>query len=237
LNILITICARGGSKGVKNKNIRELAGKPLIAHTIAVAKKWGKAKRIVCSTDSERIAEIAKNHGADVPFIRPISLATDTSGKIPVIRHCTKFCEDIFNEKYDLIVDLDVTNPIRTIMDLDNCLTIFNDKNPDVLLSVVESRKNPYFNMLELNKNGFANICKKPDTHILRRQDTPSIYDANASIYFYNPKFLFNENNNSVFSTEKIAIYVMDNISAFDIDSELDFKIIEFLINERVIKI
>ena len=235
MNILITICARAGSKRVKDKNIRYLAGKPLIAHTIDVAKKWGKANSIVCSTDSERIAAIAKEFGAKVPFIRPKELSTDTSGKVPVIRHALIESEKAHNQKYDLVVDLDVTSPIRKIEDLDNCLKIFQEKNPEVLLSVVKSKKNPYFNMLEHNDEGFAEVSKKPASSILRMQDTPEVYDANASIYFYTRDFLLNEENNVVLSSKKIATYLMDEISGVDIDSELDFKFIEFLIKEGVI--
>ena len=132
MNILITICARGGSKGVKDKNIRLLSGKPLITHTIDLAKNWDKASKIICSTDSDRIAEVARQSGAEIPFIRPVELATDSVGKIDVIRHALINCEKKYNLRYDIIVDLDCTNPMRTIEDLDNCLKIlllFKRKN------------------------------------------------------------------------------------------------------------
>lgn len=237
MKILVTICARGGSKGVKNKNIRLLAGKPLINYTINLVKKWGKAERVICSTDSSEIAEIAKSNGICVPFIRPKELSTDKSGKIEVIRHALVNCEKIFKEKYDLVVDLDVTNPVRTIEDLDSCLEIYQEKKPDVLFSVVEAKKNPYFNMVEVNKEGYAEISKKINEKILRRQDAPKVYIINCSIYLYNPSFLLNVKNNSVFSTNKIGIYEMRDISSTDIDTELDFKHLEFLIKEKVISI
>lgn len=240
MNILITICARGGSKGVKGKNIRLLAGEPLIAYTIATAKRWGKASNVVCSTDSEEIAEVARKFGAEVPFLRPADLASDTAGKIPAIRHALQACEKIYREKYDLVIDLDATSPIREVEDLNKCLEIFKEKNADVLLSVVESRKNPYFNMLELNEEGFAKISQTKGgerARILRRQDAPKVYDVNASVYVYSRSFLLDESNTTVLSTDKLAVHVMPEISSVDIDSELDFKFIEFLVEKGLVKL
>ena len=117
-NLLITICARGGSKGVKGKNTRSLVGKPLICYTIKQAKEWGRGKHIVVSTDSEEIAQVAKEFGVEVPFIRPAELATDISGKISAIRHAFIASEKIYREKYDMVMDLDVTSPIRKVSDL-----------------------------------------------------------------------------------------------------------------------
>lgn len=238
MNILITICARGGSKGVKDKNIRLLAGKPLIAYTLEVAKKWAQASKpevstIICSTDSERIAEVARQFGAEIPFIRPAELATDSMGKIDVIRHALINCEKKYNLKYDFIVDLDCTNPIRTVEDLDHCLKIFQEKDADFLLSVVNARKNPYFNLLELNKNGFAEVSKKLDQKIVRRQDAPKVYDANASIYFYKRDFLLNSESSAPLNSNKVAIYLMEDDSAIDIDTELDFKIVEKILEQK----
>ncbi|MCX6709507.1 MAG: acylneuraminate cytidylyltransferase family protein [Candidatus Woesearchaeota archaeon] len=237
MNILITICARGGSKGVKGKNFRKIAGKPLMAYTIETAKKWGKAKRIVCSTDSQKIADIAKKYGAETPFMRPDYLATDTAGKVPVIRHALIESEKIFGERFDIIVDLDVTSPVRTVKDLDKAFKIFMEKKPDVLFSVVKARKNPYFNMIELNKEGFAELSKKLERNILRRQDAPKVYEANASIYFYSRDFLLNEKYNTILSSKRAMVYVMDSANSIDIDNELDFRFIEFLLNKKVISI
>lgn len=237
MNILITICARGGSKGVKNKNIRLLAGKPLIYYTIKVAKEWGKANKIICSTDSEDIANIAKEYGVEVPFFRPKKLSDDNAGKVSVIKHALIECEKIYGTQFDIVVDLDVTSPIRTTKDLDNAFLRFKQRDSDILFSVVESRKNPYFNMIELNKFGHAEASKKSSNKILRRQDAPKVYDANASIYFYKRDFLLNENNKSILDSKKADIFVMKDIYGVDIDSELDFKFIEFLIKEKVISL
>ena len=133
--ILLTICARGGSKGVKNKNIRELCGKPLIAHTILQAKKWGRASHIICSTDSPEIAKIAKEYGAEVPFMRPDSLATDTAAKMDVIKHAVETIEEQNHEEYGTIIDLDATSPIRTVEDIEEAYKYFVKMRPKSLLA------------------------------------------------------------------------------------------------------
>lgn len=234
-NILIVVAARGGSKGVKNKNIRVLIDRPLMAYTIQQAVKWGKATNIICSTDSKKIAEIAKKYGAEVPFMRPKHLAGDKVAKIRVLRHALVICEKIYNKMYDIIIDLDVSAPIRKIFDLDSCLKLFNKKKANALFSVVKSRKNPYFNMVEKKKDGKIGRCKTPEKQIFARQDTPPVYDMNASIYFYQRDYLLDRKNTTPLSNDCI-IYVMDDISAFDIDSELDFKFIEFLMRKGIWK-
>lgn len=232
-NLLITICARGGSKGVKGKNIRQLVGKPLIYYTIKQAKEWGKARYIVVSTDSKEIAHIAKDFGVEVPFLRPIELATDTSGKIPAIRHALITSEKIYKENYNIVMDLDVTSPIRKVSDLENAYKLFLEKKPKTLFSVVPAHRNPYFNMVEVDINGKAHVCKS-SKEFIRRQDAPQVYDANASIYLYNRDYLLDENNKIVISDNSI-IYSMDPICRTDIDSEIDFKYIEFLVKENII--
>ncbi|NQU17115.1 MAG: acylneuraminate cytidylyltransferase family protein [Candidatus Saganbacteria bacterium] len=232
--VLITIAARGGSKGVNNKNIRKIGGLPLIAHTIMQAKKWGKADRIVCSTDSEKIAAIAKKNGVEVPFVRPIELATDTIGKIEVIRHALETVERLSGEKYSIVIDLDVTAPIRKISDIEGAYQLFLSKNPNTVFSVVSSRRNPYFNMVELDANGYFSIVKKTGSSVVRRQDAPSVYDLNASIYVYDRNYLLDKKNKSAIS-DRSLIFEMHEFSAFDIDSESDLKFVEFLLSQGVV--
>lgn len=234
-NILCTICARGGSKGVKNKNIRLLLGKPLIAYTIEQALKWGKARHVVISTDSKEIQDVAEKYGAEVPFRRPKRLATDNVAKLLSVRHALIESEKFFKEKYDIVVDLDVTAPIRKIKDLDNCLNIFIKKKPKTLFSVVKARRNPYFNMVEKKLDGFIGLCKTMPKKVVVRQEAPEVYSMNASIYFYDRSFVLNKDNIMSFS-DRTAIYVMEDMSAYDIDSEIDFKFIEFLMREGLWK-
>jgi len=231
LNILATICARGGSKGVNNKNIRKLNNRPLIYYTIDILQKWNNQDRIILSTDSKEIIEVAEEFGLEVPFVRPKELATDEAPKLPVIQHATKFAEEKYDTEYDVIVDLDPTAPIRKLEDLDNALDKFREKDSGILYSVTKSRKNPYFNMVELDENGYAHLSKDLDENVTRRQEAPQIYSMNASIYIYDRDFLLNAE--SIHDGKEI-VYVMDDIAAFDIDREIDFKFIEFLIEEGV---
>lgn len=234
--ILLIIAARSGSKSVKNKNIRELCGLPLIAYTILQAKRWGKADRIICSTDSQEIASIAKEYGAEVPFIRPSQLATDTVGKIDVLKHALKTVEEQNNEVYPIVIDLDVTAPIRQISDIEKMLQLFLEQRPKSIFSVTPSRRNPYFNMVEINSDGYAIMAKNTNTPIKSRQEAPPVYDMNASIYIYDRDFLLDEKT-KISLSDNTLIYIMDELSAFDIDNEVDFQFIEFLILKGLVKL
>lgn len=235
-NILIVIAARSGSKEIKEKNIRKLIDRPLLAYTLQQARRWGKGTNIVCSTDSKKIAQIAERYGAEVPFMRPKKLAGDKVGKIEVLRHALAECENIYKKVYDIIVDLDVTAPVRKISDLDNCLKLFKKRKPKTLFSVVKSRKNPYFNMVEKNGNGKVGLCKAAKRTVFTRQHAPSVYDLNASIYLYDRNYLLDKKNSTIFS-DKTDVYVMDELSAFDVDSEIDFRFIEFLISKGLVRL
>jgi len=235
-NILLTICARGGSKGVKGKNFRLLQGKPLIAYTIEQALKWGKASHVVVSTDSEEIASIAKKYGAEVPFKRPEELATDTAGKLPVIRHAINECERIYNEEYPIIIDLDPTSPVRTPDDIEKAFLHFIKTGATTLFSVVASHKSPYFNMVERDKNGNVVLSKTPDHPILCRQDAPAVYDMNASIYIFKREYIINPAVLSPISNH-CEIYCMNDWTSIDIDREIDFRFIEFLVQENIISL
>ncbi len=234
--ILLTIAARGGSKGVKNKNIRPLCGLPLIAHTIKQAKRWGRADHIICTTDSPVIAKVAKEYGAEVPFMRPAELATDKAGKLGVLQHALKTMEEQTKQQFSVLIDLDVTAPIREIEDIEQAYQTLIINKAKCVFSVTASRKNPYFNMVELNKKGYAVLSKKSKLPIVRRQDAPKVYDMNASIYAYERRFILNEKSKTVFSSRSM-ISVMGEWSAFDIDTEADFEFIEFLVSKRAIQI
>ena len=179
-NILCTICARGGSKGVKNKNIRDLNGKPLIAYTIEQAIQSGLFHRIVVSTDSDTIAEISKKYGAEVFFKRSTELSSDVAGKLDVIRDAFKRSEEYHNENYEFLVDLDATSPLRNVDDIVNSFALLKVNKYANLITACPSRKSPYFNLVEVDANGIVELSKKIDGKILRRQDAPICYDMNA---------------------------------------------------------
>lgn len=236
MKILAIVAARGGSKGVKGKNKRGLAGKPLIAHTISQAIQWGKFEKLVITTDSLEIAEIAKEYGGDVPFMRPAELGKDHVGKLDVLRHALRESEKYYSLTFDALLDLDVTAPIRTVEDIDNIVNLFKKKKPDCIFSVTKAHKNPYFNMVERNQKGEIFLCKQSAGDVLCRQKAPQVYSMNASLYVYAREFLLNEENKLPYSG-KSEIYEMSEFAAVDIDSELDFKFIEFLVKEKVVQL
>jgi len=229
--ILCTICARGGSKGVPNKNIRELSGKPLIAHTIEQALSTKFIDRVVVSTDAEKIANIASQYGAEVPFLRPQSLATDDAPKLPVVKHAVKFYIENLKFTPVYVIDLDPTSPLRTLEDIERSLTlIMNDSGCDSVITGYRSNKNPYFNMVEINSEGFADLCKKTDDRICRRQDAPVVYAMNASIYVWKTDVLFQQ---AEIISGKVKFVEMPENRSIDIDSETDFRLVELLLEER----
>ena len=229
-NILCTICARGGSKGVKNKNIKELNGKPLIAYTIEQAKDSNLFEHIVISTDSDDIANVAKEYGAEVFFKRSSEMATDTAGKLDVIRDAFKRSEEYYNRTFDYLIDLDATAPLRSVEDIIDSFNQFKENNNDNLITAMPSRRSPYFNLVEQDENGKVYLSKKLDNKIIRRQDAPKSYDMNASIYIWKRDIILNEN--SIF-LEKTGLYVMPEERSIDIDTEFDFKFVDFLMKEN----
>jgi CMP-N,N'-diacetyllegionaminic acid synthase len=229
-SILCTICARGGSKGVKNKNIKKLHGKPLISYTIEQAIASGLFEHIVISTDSDIIADIAKEYGAEVFFKRSANMANDTAGKLDVIKDAFIRSENYYNKKFDYLIDLDATAPLRNVEDIINSFEQFKKNNNDNLITAMPSRRSPYFNLVEQDKKGKVYLSKKLDNAIVRRQDAPKSYDMNASIYIWKRDVLLNEN---VLFLENTGLYVMPEERSIDIDTELDYKFVEFLMKEN----
>lgn len=229
--IIATICARTGSKGVPGKNIRILLGKPLLAYTIETALKCSLIDKVVLSTDSDKIAEIGKNYGAEAPFLRPSEMATDFVPKFPAIKHSVAFIEDLNHKRYDIIVDLDPTSPLRNVDDITNCIDLLIKSKADSVITCCEAYRNPYFNMLELNDSGYAHLSKKADKIIYRRQDAPKVYSMNASIYAMWRDLFFEK---MTFITDKTKVYLMPEERSIDIDREIDFKLVELLMKERI---
>lgn len=233
MNRICTICARGGSKGVPNKNIRLLLGKPLIAYSIQQAKETELFDYIAVSSDSQEILDIAEQYGADILILRPEEMATDSSAKLPAIRHCVQETERLTNCVYHEVVDLDATSPLRFPDDIIKATELNNPENVSNVITGMLSRRSPYFNMVEQNSRGYVNLSKKLATSIVRRQDAPKCYDMNASIYVWKRDTLMNFLNNSVFQ-DKTLLYEMPEERSIDIDSELDWKIVEMIMTERL---
>ena len=229
-NVLCTICARGGSKGVKGKNVRELCGKPLMAHTIEQAIASNLFEHIVISTDSDLIAEAAVKYGAEVFFKRYAAMASDTAGKLDVIKDAFLKSEEHYGRKFDYEIDLDATSPLRDVSDITNSFEQFLRDDNDNLITAMPSRRSPYFNLVEIYPDGHIGLSKPLPNAILCRQDAPKTYDMNASIYIWKREVLL---NNDTLFLPKTGLYVMDEDRSIDIDCELDFKFVEFLMKEK----
>lgn len=229
--ILGTICCRGGSKGVPGKNIRHLNGLPLIAHTIQQAKSTKLIDELIISTDSEEIADVALSFGASVPFIRPDELASDTSSKWPVFLHAIEFFESISGKKVDYLIDMDVTVPLKTSQDLDDAINLaLSRPEVDVVITGYEPERNPYFNMMEINEKGLAQIVKKSKNPIVRRQDAPVVFSLSPAAFVIKRSAL---NEFSHWSQANCLISPIPRERAIDIDSEFDFQLIEFILQKR----
>lgn len=230
VKVLCTICARGGSKGVKNKNIKQINGKPLIAYTIEQALASKLFEHVVISTDSDEIAKISQQYGAEVFFKRSADMASDTAGKLDVIRDAFKKSEEHYSEIFDYLIDLDATSPLRNHEDIMAAYEQFIDHGNSNLITAMPSRRSPYFNLIEVDENDKVHLSKTVENNILRRQDTPKSFDMNASIYIWKRDAILNEN--SLF-LEETGLYVMPEERSIDIDGELDYKIVELLMREK----
>ena len=232
MEILITICARGKSKGVIGKNIKTINGKPLIYYTLKTAslfkEKLKSSIDIVISTDSNKIKSTVSslNFQVDLNYVRPDFLSTDSAGKIETIKDVKRYMEKKFKKQYDYILDLDVTSPLRSLKDLEKSLElIHNNKEALNLFSVSKANRNPYFNMVEKNKDGFYSLCK--DSDYLTRQSAPQVLELNASFYWYK-KIYFEMDFNTAITNKSLA-FIMDHI-CFDLDHPLDFDYMEYLL-------
>jgi N-acylneuraminate cytidylyltransferase/CMP-N,N'-diacetyllegionaminic acid synthase len=226
---ICTICARGGSKGVKGKNVRQLLGKPLIAHSIEQAKASGLFDVIAVSSDSDVILGVAKEWGVDYLIKRPDELATDQAAKLPVIKHCVAEVERQQGNSFDTIVDMDATSPLRSVADITGAVSLLEETDVSNVITGAPSRRSPYFNLVEVNSNGFVELSKPLKTAVVRRQDAPKCYDMNASIYAWTHKAFFG--NDTIFNHDT-KLYVMPEERSIDIDSELDFKFVEFILSQ-----
>jgi CMP-N,N'-diacetyllegionaminic acid synthase len=226
---LCTICMRGGSKGVPSKNLREMHGKPLMGHTIEQALQSKLFEHVVISTDSEKIASTAKLFGAEAWFLRPSPMATDNAPKLPVIRHAFMEAEKRYGLRFDVLVDLDATSPLRLVNDISEAYKQFVDDDADILITASPARKNPYFNMVE-RANGRVQIVKKLAKTPVRRQDAPQVFDMNASIYIWKRQALLE--NDTIF-TDKTSLYVMPEQRSVDIDTEMDWEFVNYMIGKQ----
>ena len=230
MNILFTICGRAGSKGFKNKNLKEMRGVPLVYFTLAAIKGFAEKHTednvmVALNTDSEPLAELLqKQNILPVKYIaRKEELAGDAVPKVDVIKDTFLSCPE---SNADVIVDLDITSPMRRVEDIENIIKKYSSKEYDLVFSVVVARRSPYFNMVENKGDGyFRKICTSNYT---ARQQAPASFEMNASIYAYNPKFLCSKIEKTILDYN-CGISIMPDYLVLDIDSEEDFEMMQYL--------
>lgn len=230
MNILFTICGRAGSKGIKNKNLRTFCGKPLAHYTVSAIDLFLKKRPeiqadIVVNSDSQELLDLVSNQG-----MRPVeqikrdeSLAGDTVGKIAVIQDCLVQMENRKQKKYDMVVDLDITSPLRTTEDVDKVFQTQSLTGADVTTTVAPARRNPYFNQVKRMEHGVKKVI---DSNYTARQQAPEIFDMNASIYAYRPEYLMTGKGVLDGYCEIVEMY---DTGILDLDHENDFELMEII--------
>ena len=230
--ILITVCGRAGSKGFKNKNLKTFCGLPLVYYTLSAAQLFAQSRPelevdICLNTDSDLLAQLVAKQYPEVVFLpRGEELAGDTVPKMAVFHDCLSRMEEKKGERYDAVMDLDITSPLRTAADIANAVKLAEEREDlDLVFSVTEARRNPYFNMVRDCGDHVEKVIESPFT---ARQQAPAIYDLNASIYVFRRDFLAG-NTSGILWEGKIGVSTMMDTGILDIDSEEDFALMEVI--------
>lgn len=227
MNVVALICARGGSKGLPGKNIRPLAGQPLIAWSIVQARAVERIERVIVSTDSDEIAEVAREAGAEVPFLRPAELAQDNSPEWLVWRHALNYLNETVGAYPDALIVVPATAPLRAVADLERCLDEYDKGGVDMVITVTDAHRSPYFNMVKVHVDGTVGLVIPPEGSVIRRQDAPVVYDMTTVAYVARPEFVMTRNG--AFEGRVRHVHIPAE-RALDIDTLLDFRIAEYLI-------
>ena len=221
---LFVIPARGGSKGIPGKNIKPLGGKPLIAYSVEVARQLAPDSDICVSTDDPAIADVVREMGLEVPFMRPDYLATDHCGTYEVLLHAVQFYENL-GRNYDTLVLLQPTSPLRTALDVRRCLEAYSP-DVDMVVTVVEAASNPYYNCYETDAEGFLHISKGDGSYV-RRQDAPKAWEYNGAVYVINIDRL-KQMPLSRFPRRRMV--EMERSRSIDLDTPLDWMVAEAVV-------
>jgi CMP-N,N'-diacetyllegionaminic acid synthase len=231
MTLICTICARGGSKGVVGKNVRELLGKPLLAWSIEQARQTGLFEAIAFSSDSDALLATALKWGADIAAKRPDEMATDTAPKLPAIRHCLEQAIARSGKTPDMFVDLDVTSPLRLPSDIIGAVDLLRQSGARNVITGAPAHRSPYFNLVEARADGSVGLSKTADPPIVRRQDAPRCFDMNASIYAWKVAAFLE--SPAVFYPDT-RLFEMPQERSVDVDSDLDFTLVELLLRKRM---
>ncbi|WP_409176030.1 cytidylyltransferase domain-containing protein [Brevibacillus fortis] len=222
-SVLAMIPARGGSKGIPRKNIREVGGKPLLGWSIEEAKKSVYIDRLIVSTDDEEIADVARQLGGEVPFLRPKELAMDDTPGIAPVLHALEVLP-----KYDYVVLLQPTSPLRQVIDIDGCIEKCLKEQANSCVSITVVEKTPYW-MYHLSDNDVLEPVIKIEERFLRRQDTPPVFSLNGAVYIADTNWL--QKTQSFLEPETVG-YVMPKERSIDIDNQMDIVIFEAVLKE-----
>ena len=223
------IFARGGSKGLPRKNIKLLAGKPLISYSIEIAQRCPSIDAVYVSTDDEEIAAVAEQFGAKVPFIRPAELAADTSSEWDAWRHAIDELESR-GEHFDTFISLPATAPLRSVEDVEACIVTLST-DVDMVVTAKKAERSPYFNMVTIDNDGFSRLVIEPENTVSRRQDAPVVYDMTTVAYVTRPSFI--KGHSGVFDGQVKTVIIPDD-RAVDIDTVYDFMMAEFILKGDV---
>jgi len=230
MNAVAFIFARGGSKGLPKKNLRLLCGKPMIAWSIEHAKSIKRIRRVIVSTDSEEIASVAREFGAETPFMRPPELARDDSPEWLAWRHALNYLLESEGSLPDVMVSVPVTAPLRSAEDIEKCLDEFANRETEAVVTVSEAHRSPFFNMVKRDQDGTVSLVIPSSSTVARRQDAPAVFDMTTVAYVVSPQFVLA--HNSLFEGRVRAVTIPLE-RAIDIDTLLDFQIAEFLMQQR----
>ncbi len=229
MKVVAAVFARGGSKGVSDKNLRELAGQPLVSHAIRHAQSCESVERVIVSTDSQQIAQIALDCGAEVPWLRPAELSGDTAREWDAWQHLLAWLEEQ-GETPDRLLVVPCTAPLRLVEDLERCLDAAADPEVDIVLTVTKSHRNPWFNMVSLDDNGRARLVIEPAERIHRRQDAPAVHDVGTVAFVAKPSYV--KAASSLYDGVVRGVEVPPERS-LDIDTEVDLAFAELLLERR----
>ncbi len=224
------IFARGGSKGIPNKNLQVVAGKPLITRAIETAKAVAGLDRLIVSTDSNEIANVALAAGAEVPFLRPEHLADDASAEWLSWRHALTFLKETGGTLPNAMVSIPTTSPLRLAIDVDACITAYHQGGWDAIITVTQAQRSPYFNMIRMGPDGQASIVLKTPTDFVRRQDAPQFYDMCTVAYVVRAEFVLQ--NDSLWAGRVGAVEIPQE-RALDIDTPFDLRLAELILNDQ----
>lgn len=235
MKVLCVISARGGSEGVPGKNVRPMLGRPLIARAVDCALAAPEIGEVHISTDSPAIADAGRAAGARIPFMRPADLARPDTGKFQVWKHALAACEALYGVNYDLYVDLDCTNPLIEPSDVSGTIAQFRrlrdeGREVDAVFTVAAARRNPYFNLVEPDAEGALRMSKTAGSTVLSRQKAPPVFEHVAGVYVLDAQYV---RHSSHLLEGRAFGYQVPDTKSMDIDTELDFEIIEFLLRQR----